>query len=672
MENRQTIERQETISAQISTTTTTTTVIEQQIENAPVAIAGRMVSKETATTNSGQRPKILMYESTLTAKVDDATDLLTDDDTNSVGSSIDSEFIQTIDKNNESTTKNTEQVGIQLESLSISATYTDQRTTQDKSVDDMMNLSHRLSGMDLLGQADTVVKSMKTESQAELDETNRNCSAVTLSSTESEVENEEPETKASDGRKSSIIVLSDSDDESSAQPPLKTVPRSTADYLVSSDPPSDAVVNLPSSSVMHKIDEFFDNVPSLNTSLIENEPVEEIHVSESTCNDDPSENTSNSIEEPSIGNKSVTHDDANRSSPSIVPATCDDASSEEDEFVGVTEVRNVPVAKSSSDQVHPVSCMLSGIKVKTTNSTPIIESAIHNADGVRRTDSNGLSAAVKSTGSTIKFNTDSNGHLNIAAKININIQISNASTSEDSSPETSQKDEASLDTPAIESETIPETANTKKSSAEDASDSESVTSLPATQVKSIASSPEQQKPHRRHFQAPSIHVSVRDTNSPRTPAINRLKSFEFSAPKSMTKLSAAENSSYVTPRRKLAAQPNKENELPDEMPNGFRIDKSINVDPKDQLLLHQVYGEAWKTPEVLRSYSAIKGRPIANEPKRGAQSAQVPHQSRFSCGFNLCKYFLSHFNTVLNNRNSTLIFHSQTKYRRRLGLDAMG
>lgn len=590
-----------------------------------------------------------MYESTVTSK-HDTSDVMTDDDTNSVGSSIDADFVHAIDTKNETKMKNAERVANQLESLNISTTTIDQRTTQDKSTDDLQNLSHQFTGMELVKKPETDSEMVKTEEH--LDETVQNVSALTLSSTDTEA-NDKSKAMTDDDKKSSVIILTDSDDESLDQPPLKIIPRPMEDYNVSSSLPADAVANLPSSSLMHKINKFFDNVPSLNASL--NETVssnhleksieqenESIYVSETTYNDDDSESASNRA--PSTDNKSSVHDDVERnidlaehSSASVVPPTCDYAI-EKNEMADDAEIRNVPVTKSRSEQAQPVSKTQSGSKLKTSNSTPIIESSVHNADGVKRSNSNNMPGGGKNAGSSIKFNTGSNGHLNIAAKININIQISNndSSTSEDSSSETSDRDEATLNTPAIESEPIPETANTEENPTNDSSSSDSATSSPATQAKSVPSSPEQ---HQRQQHQPQVKRD-RGCDTPKTPsAVNRIKSYEFVAPKSMTKTNAADDSSYKTPRRKAAKEVDKENGLPEQLPTGFEIDKSIGVDPKDQLLLHQVYGDAWKTPEVLRCYSAVKGHPAAAEPMRVVQSAQVSHRPRFSRGFNVCKYF---------------------------------
>lgn len=580
-----------------------------------------------------------MYESTVTSKNETSinehnSDVLTDDDTNSVGSSIDADFVHTIDTNDDLRTKTVERVGTQLEILSISTSQrTSQQTTQDNNAVDLLNLSHHFSGMGLGRKAEMADETVKTESQEQLDDTVQNNSALTLSSTD----DEDNQSKISeDSKENSIIVLSDSDDESNIQPPLKIIPRPMEDYNVSSGLASEAVANLPSSSLMHKINKFFDFVPSLDVSPTSSsehldktqEPENEsLYVSETTC-DDNSETASNSNNEHSIdpNNKSSVPDDTEandgspeRSSASVVPETC------EDELAGVNEMANVPVTKSRSDQSRPVAKTASGIKLKTTNSTPIIESTVHDADGVKRSNSNNVAATLKNTGSSIKFNTGSNGQLNIAAKININIQISNhdTSTSEDSSSESSARDEASLETPAIESEPIPETEDIPSN---ESNSGHSTNSLSATQAKSVASSPDQ------HLAPPKARLDL-GRNTPKTPsAIDRLKPYEFVAPKSMTKLGNANTSSYLTPKR------NKENELPDKLPDGFQVDKSIAVDPKDQLLLHQVYGDAWKTPEVLRSYSAVKGRPVATGPMRQVQSAQAPHISRVSRGFNLCKY----------------------------------
>lgn len=652
--------QKDAIHAEIATITTTTIVEPNENANIPE----RVFSKVSTSTNSGQKPKILMYESTMTSKSDTSqnepgNDVLTDDDTNSVGSSIDANFLHTVDTNNDPKTKNTENI----ETLNISSSEMEQRTTQSNTVDEVLNMSHQFGGMDLT-----------QKNGSALDETVQNCTPLTLSSTYSSEKSYKSKATSEDGKQSSVIVLSDSDDESQDQPPLKIVPAQMEDYNVSSNIPTDTDGNLPSSSLMHKINKFFDNVPSLNASL--NETVfsshmenshehgnESIYVSETTCDDDESESGSHSNRAPSIENvnRSSVYNDpvANvglleRSSASVVPATCNVAI--EDELAGVSEVRNVPVTKSSSEQAQPVAHTQSGIKLTTTNSTPIIESTVRNAEGVKRSNSNIPSG--KKTGGSFKFNAGSNGQLNINAKININIQISNedTSTSEESSPEVSMKDEASLETPAIESEPFEENAEkaeTEENPVNETSSDESTTSLPATQAKSVAESPDQQpqaKPDR-------------SVDTPETPSvINKIKTFEFVAPKSMTK--ANNTSSYETPKRKMAAQNNKENALPEKLPDGFEIDKSIGVDPMDQMLLHQVYGDAWKTPEVLRCYSTVKGRPVTAQPMRMVQSAQAINPSRVSRGFNVCKYHVAHHSFHDTELRLFLNSFSQTEHRR--------
>lgn len=601
--------RKETINAEVSTFTTTTVIQPEEI----VAVPTHITSKGTNATNSGQKPKIMLYESTMTSKnatnLNEAgADVMTDDDTNSVSSTSDHEFAN---------------------SISIDTTA---KTPRLDANDGMLNLSQRFGGMDLVHNIDT----MPTEQREDLDET-----AMTLSSTES-APKDQPSNVTTSNRssKSSVIVLSDTEEEEeevdggSDQPPLKIIPRPMEDYNVSSSLPSTAVASLPSSTLMHKINKFFDNVPSMDTSSLNESmlsirsaasgdaPHESIHVSESTCDDDSKNDTVDTDNQSARDdNIQVNIEMMDRSSPSVIPETCYDPI--EDELADVGEVRNVPVTKSSSDQVRPVTKTLSGIKLTTTNSTPIIESSVRSADGVKRSNSNNLSAAVK-------LNKGSTGQLNIAAKININIQISNndTSTSEESSPETSLRDEGTVDTPAIESEPIPDQSEQNQSNADSLQNS-SVDDLPETQAKSTASSPERR---------PSLPQIKLVCATPKTPsAIDRVKSFEFVAPKSMTKSDKPEQ--LKTPKRKeKTPQANKENLQSEETPEGFVVDETIGVDPKDQLLLHQVYGDAWKTPEVLRSYSAVKGRPLANQHARVIQSAQPSYRSRISRGFNLCKF----------------------------------
>lgn len=52
-------------------------------------------------------------------------------------------------------------------------------------------------------------------------------------------------------------------------------------------------------------------------------------------------------------------------------------------------------------------------------------------------------------------------------------------------------------------------------------------------------------------------------------------------------------------------------------------------------LKHKVYGDAWKTPEVIRSYSAVKGRSV--DRANANTTPSMLKNSRYSKGFDLCE-----------------------------------
>lgn len=627
-----------------TTITTTTTTIAEKI------VIAEQANSEAIVPTCGQKPKILLYESTLSSTVkhddDSQSDILTDDDTDSVGSSVDTDFIhkELVARSNQATKieprKEVEAVGNQLQNLSISIGTTADKQSTNK--DGLHNLSQKFNQMELLRKTDdfkvneknaSIQKKVKTEKEF-LD-----CSVLTLSSlgTADTVEND-TQSALPDSEMNDVIVLSsddeDDDNNTSDQPPAKhnsNDPNDGGAYNVSPNL-SKSIDNLPSSSVMQKINNFFDNVPtleadtSLNTTSLsykknDNSLKESIYVSETETEDNESEksifvcqNESTYFDRPSRLTEKAEQPKENNNST--------DDGNENDPDLTDNDIKiDIPVPKSSSDQPRQLIRSQSGIKLTATHSTPL-ETASTNSECVKRSSSN-VSAVIKSAGSSIKVNSMNGGQVNISAKININIQISkmDASSSDDSSENVSENNDPSIETPAIESEQIEDQQNVvtpNKSTNQDRS--ENLNNSPTKPDVGSPSSPEKVQ-----------LVAEITTKTPTT--ASKIKRFEFVAPKSITK--SSKKQLYETPKKQQIAS-NKEN-TPENLPSGFEIDKNIPVDPKDQLLLHQVYGEAWKTPEVLRCYTSIKGKPKAYDydPSRSLQNIA---RSRMSKGFNVCKY----------------------------------
>lgn len=565
---------------------------------------------------SGQKPKILC-DSTLTTgdtKNDNESDILTDDDTDSVGSSVDTEFIEKALDNTiaPADTNEVDEVGTDFNRMSISM-----MTTQPKNEKSFLEISTQFDRL-------TVKNEQETNTQ------DAHCSIVTLSSTNDDDDQDTKSGISSSSEMNEVIVLTDSDNDEKErrvsemlQPPTA----SSDDFNVSA-----MADDLPESSAMHKVNDFFDNVPEpknrtilSDVSVINATHQESIYVSQTIFDD--------------------TQDDSKLAFDQQSVAKVNDNGEDEALHVTDNDIRiDIPVSKSSSDQPRQLTKTQSGIKLTTTNSTPIIESTVKKSQCIPRSSSNtprDLSALIKNNGGSIKLHTDSNGQVNISARININIHIAKIDdeSSDDSRRDTKDRT-TPKDTPAIDSES---SENAKQSEKNVQSPPQNEVQEAEIIVKAVFDTDDVIEASNDVIEA-TIDDKAAERKPPtttKTPSTaNKLKQFEYATPKSMTKTS--KKLIYETPKMKAptTVENDKEN-LPDNLPEGFQIDKTIPVAAKDQLLLHQVYGDAWKTPEVLRSYSSIKGAPNNFQPKRLVQSAicdQKMINSRMSKGFMFCKF----------------------------------
>lgn len=545
-----------------------------------------------------QKPKILQYDSSLSRNVqnDEESDVMTDDDTNSVNS-VDAAFIENelIVGPTQSQTQDqlfqaadVENMDSRLQNLSIGSPHRR----------DVMNLSQRFHKMDLIENMTTQSNSTAENSSYELKSFNE--SIVTLSSNESVrgQSTENTERSRLNVETGEVIVLSDSDDVPPNAGDRKG--HSTSSNVFSGN------VELPSSSAMQRVNQFFDNIPAL-----ESEPLDTTAVSSELVS--KSENQSIYVSETSKGEDSDDEDSSEHSEKH--DAECDsdhddqpeknveDKCSKEPEIDDQTPEQNIsdndividiPVVTSQSDQPRALVRSQSGAKLKASFSSPL---------------RNVNSAIVRNTGGSIKVNAFEDGQVNISAKININIQIVDESDSDDSESGANVTDDKGE---SVRKQSIESTDKPQKSPPKNDEQNESVTN-PAENNK--------EEDQREVMTTPK-----------------QLKKYEFVPPKSMGR---SKKNGFETPKKKQETDEEKaaEKTLTSAMDDDqFEVDKTLPIDPKDQALLQQLYGESWKTPEVLRCYSAIKGRPnpFGSRLTQSAHPRTVSY-TRVSGGFNICK-----------------------------------
>lgn len=626
---------------------------------------------EDKNTEGGRKPKMLLYESTIShsSMAGDETkhsDIMTDDDTDSASSSIELSMRELSLK--------TQPLVDKINPIEMT-TATDNAETNENEVENLLNLSHQFKSLGI------------SQNKTELKKNNTNrstCSIHSISSTES-VGNEKIDKNDTNQQSESdeIIVLSDTDEEEpleiSQEPPLKPALLSNNDAGAFNVTPT--LSSKVDDVVMEKVNHFFDNIPhtefienSFNTTLISTSLREEVYVSESS--EDESEIHSTSNENDQQNTKNVT-EATEKTEPKR----------DELEYSGNNIVLDIPVVKSSSDQPHQLIKSLSGIRLTGSNSSPVIRTSVTNTNSefVRTPTGNVL---LKKTGSSIKVNSNG-GQVNISAKININIQI----TSTDSSSDTSSEDKETETQNRRKTLTEAQTQNESDGNLNQSSDecTQNATScdpnyIPTPMDRSIDLEPndnnekddlangttesvsiaeksivnETPKSHKNlnnystcsnrtpntvknmTLKTPKAsakkHPRVVEADSPKTPTTaSKLKQFQYVAPKSLTKSSSKmqKNQEIDRPRQKQSEKNGTKSGTTGA--EGFVVDENIPVEPHDQRLLHEVYGDAWKTPEIIRSYSAIKGKPNGRMGHSARREVSSVKHDRYSKGFHLCK-----------------------------------
>lgn len=546
------------------TTTTTTTMT--KVLNEP------MVEMDEDELSCAQKPKILDYEST---KEDTHLDILTDDDTDSVGSSIDSkeiedglkEISQAITQN---PVVNIDRIDTQMQNLSF-LSPSDRDNSTVKSDEQLQNISRQFDQLDLHHNND---EQDTTQEKSKKGDGILTYSVQTLSS--DDVSFEEPIfSKQTEDKNESdvVIVLSDSDTEESdpeseqhkrnisQEPPLKPSFPSSNDG---------AMYNLSTidSSSMQQVNNFFDNAPfiapsenSFNSSQHSKSTKEDVYVPETTDEE--------SIDDQSVIEPSIDDDEApQKQAESKELQLHDDTKQDKPGISDNNIIVDIPVIKSTSDQPRQLIRSLSGVRLTASHSSPIRKTGRIDSDCIKRTSSNVI---LSTPGSSIRVNS-SNGQLSIAAKININIQIV-----EDSSEESSEDNKPSRKSAAIQSseDFRPNTdgyLSTNSNQSEDAASKRSNSKSPQKESKT-ARTPQKNT---------NTKTDAVDTPTRTPSALSKIKQFEFVPPKSMTKQKKPETNQETD--NVDTASANKTSKSSDNN-DGFKVDKNIPIRECDQKLL---------------------------------------------------------------------------------------
>lgn len=544
--------------AQMTTTvvqTTTSSTITKVVNDEPKEL-------DTEELSCAQQPKMLMYEST---KDDAQSDLLTDDDTNSLGSIDSNELPGRKQISQQSTQDNTgvniDQIDTQLQNLSFVSPSVSRRDVNDD--EHLQNMSRRLDKLDIDDdnqQEDMPKQSLKLE-------TNRLSvvSIQTLSSTDipDNDQNQSVATQNEQNNSDVVIVLTDSegdkdDGRNCREPPLKPKCPSINDGAMYNISPIDTLS-------MQQVNQFFDNAPF--TEVVEvDQSFNASRLSNKTDKDDD-ECVPETTYEESIENKSIV--DSNSSDVAV-----DQPKASEAIFSDNNIVMDIPVIKSTSDQPRQLIGSISGVRLTASHSSPLIKAST-GATESECIKTSGSNVIVNTPTNAIRYNS-SNGQLNIAAKININIQIVQES-SEESCEENPRKSQAIRSSNEYENQSdIDDTQHANQSD----SSSGGYLKVPLTRSPNTP----------RNRQTPAKNGKMKAINTPtRTPSTgSKIKQFEFVPPKSMTKAKKTDtNLDTETINSNNEAKSTNRSPISDNLDdeNGFKVDTSIPISPRDQKLL---------------------------------------------------------------------------------------
>lgn len=564
------------------TTTTTTTTMTKVLDEALAQTDADNNISCAQQPQQQQKQKILLYESSVRDETQSA--LLTDDDTDSVGSSLDSKDLESglkeISQPTQSrhftadTVVNVDQIDSQMQSLSFISTLDRRGVADAKSDDGVQNMSRQFDQLDIVHNQDEIYEHGEEQATENVD------SIVSLSS--NDTLDREPDNTKEKSDSDSVIVLSDSDTQEAKTPSVSPPKRNISQepplkpFMASSNDPAMYNISPIDSTAMQQVNNFFDNAPfvepvepieivenSFNSSHISRSVKEDIFVPETTDEESMAENSINGARV--HGETDQTEKDKSTSKQQHSDSDSHNSPHQPD-FSDNNIIVDIPVIKSTSDQPRQLIRSQSGVRLTASRSSPITKTT---TDGIIRS-SNVILKTPGKCGITVN---SSNGQLSIAAKININIQIV-----EDSSEESSEDNRPARKSAAIQSSEDCTNGRNTNINSNDINSAE----LPAS------TRPHDSNPKNNRTPVKNSTADAGVNTTPRTPkTANKLKQFEFVPPKSMTKSKKkdskqqAENENDAKPSTKSMTSESSEND-------GFQVDKNIPISPRDQKLLVRI------------------------------------------------------------------------------------
>lgn len=557
------------------TTTTRTTMTNVELNESPV---------DYDEPSCAQKPKILLYEST---QEDNQSDILTDDDTNSIGSSIDSKDIEADLKEisqpiTQGTVMRIDSLQTQMQHLSFLPPSNSGNLSIKSDDEDFQNMSQQFDKLHIKHNEENeeIEENIINDENSQL-----SCSVQTLSSTNT-LEQESvsfEQTEENKNASSEVIVLSDTDSEDgenesepakrniSQEPPLKPTCASSN---------NGALYNISSidNSAMDKVNKFFESAPfipptdsSFTSSAASKSSHEDVYVPETTDEESiDDEVVESSILCDDIGDNN-SHGgvvDVDQNKPDLKEKIDDNVIQKRLNFSDNNIIVDIPVIKSTSDQPKQLIRAQSGVRLTASRSSPITKTTI-DTDCIKRKSSN----VVLKTPTSIRVSSGNGQSINIAAKININFDIQIV---EDSSEESSEDNRPSRKSEAIQS------SETQCHSDSNHSDNSST----ASNKRSNGDTKNVQTPLKNKrvdaVKTPTKTPSKTPNNTPTT--ASKIKQFEYVPPKSMTKFKRPD---------KFETNQNTESKCLDksigseksENDDGFIVDKSIPINARDQKLL---------------------------------------------------------------------------------------
>lgn len=621
---------------------------------------------------NGQKQNVLLHEvsSTMSKMEKDESIITDDDDTNSIGSSVDTDFINDIispttkvNQSNNHKSEFVEEIGTQLKNISISSPAQFFHDKFEQDAQNMSGLSQKFTEMGLLRNTTDDFKVNERSKQddeacqSKSDAVRKSLlemSVVTISSVSAHEREQQilaVHVANADTVETPIDVIVLSDSELGSNPGSRDDINQIVFYNVSTETETEKPHTV-NTMIMDKVNKFFDNVPDqIEDSFTTEKPIkpavadESIYISE-TCPSDTAQNESDAV--------SDNLSDANLNAAKML--TDGNASIREadaDVFVSAhgsdlqptngtnhfTEGQIIAMSVESHADPSPQICTVaSDLKEK---SPEMIKNA---GSSIKITSSNLASCGEK---------------VSISAQININIQISGLDST------TSESDDSNYSNQQLENSSEQIGNNDDDESIDDelqhSTRSTSVTPAKTpvkTPVKAPINPPAEtaantlvKTPVRTPRKTPIKNTlkTPRSINKNTPNSVLKLKQFEFVPPKSLTKTKknipnekdSTDSETFRTAQveEKSKTTDKKRDDDSDKEAYDFVIDRNIPVAPKDQMLLHKIYGDAWKTPEVIRSYSAVKGSKMRPQVEQKSQSVITKQEicSRMSHGFHLCK-----------------------------------